>query len=148
NLSASALILIGISIGAGPVLAQQKQETKTYSVGEPLGVSGNPASDGNFQAMSSNVKVYGAIYSAESCSYDEATGLIVVPNRGLPQSMQTNDAWVSLINHDGSVHTVKWIGVQRADERKNLSTPLILNEPFGSDIMKGILHLADRDGGT
>jgi hypothetical protein len=148
NLTASALILIGISVGASPVLAQQNQETKPYSVGKPLGVFGNPASNENFQAMSSNVKVYGAIYSAESCSYDEESGLIVVPNRGLPQSMQTNDAWVSLINHDGSVHTVKWIGVQRSDERKNLSTPLVLNEPFGSDIMKGILYLADRDGGT
>ncbi|MGN6616203.1 MAG: SMP-30/gluconolactonase/LRE family protein [Ilyomonas sp.] len=148
NLTASALILIGISIGASPVLAQQKQETKPYAVGKPLGVFSDPASDGNFQPMSSNVKVYGAIYSAESCSYDAESGLIVVPNRGLPQSIQTNDAWVSLINHDGSVHTLRWIGVQRPDERKNLSTPLVLNEPFGSDIINGILYLADRDGGT
>lgn len=141
-------ILVSTGLLTNPVFAQQTNESKPYSVGKPLGVFGDPASDGNFQAMSSNVKVYGAIYSAESCSYDEESGLIVVPNRGLPQSMQTNDAWVSLINHDGSVHTVKWIGVQRPDERKNLSTPLILNEPFGSDIMKGILYLADRDGGT
>jgi DNA-binding beta-propeller fold protein YncE len=131
-----------------PVLAQQNHEQKPYSVGKPLGVSGNPASDGNFQAITSNVKVYGAIYSAESCSYDPESGLIVVPNRGLPQSMQTNDAWVSLINHDGSVHTLRWIGTQRPEERKSLSPPLILNEPFGSDIMKGILYVADRDGGT
>jgi len=140
--------LISTGFLTNPVFAQQTDESKPYSVGKPLGVSGSPASDGNFQAMSSNVKVYGGIYSAESCSYDAESGLIVVPNRGLPQSMQTNDAWVSLINHDGSVHTVRWIGVQRPDERKKLSPPLILNEPFGSDIMKGILYVADRDGGT
>mgnify|MGYP006314023479 FL=1 len=140
--------LISTGLLTNPVFAQQADESKPYSVGKPLGVSGNPGSDGNFQAMSSNVKVYGGIYSAESCSYDAATGLIVVPNRGLPQNMQTNDAWISLINPDGSVHTLRWIGLQRPDERKNLSTPLVLNEPFGSDIMKGILYVADRDGGT
>ena len=30
--------------------------------------------DGTFEPISSNVKVYGAIYSAESCSYDAARG--------------------------------------------------------------------------
>ena len=140
--------LISTGLLTNPVFAQQADESKPYSVGKPLGVSGNPGSDGNFQAMSSNVKVYGGIYSAESCSYDAATGLIVVPNRGLPQNMQANDAWISLINPDGSVHTLRWIGLQRPDERKNLSTPLILNEPFGSDIINNILYVADRDGGT
>ena len=140
--------LISTGLLTNPVFAQQAGDTTAYSVGKPLGVSRNPATGADFQAISSNVKVYGAIYSAESCSYDAESGLIVVPNRGLPQSMQTNDAWVSLINHDGSVHTVRWIGVQRPDERKKLSPPLILNEPFGSDIMKGILYVADRDGGT
>jgi hypothetical protein len=72
----------------------------------------------------------------------------VVPNRGAPQNVQTNDAWVSLINHDGSVHTLRWIGLQNADERKSLSPPIVLNEPFGSDIVNGLLYVADRDGGT
>lgn len=149
NLVTLALTLVmGLSISTNPVLAQQTQETKPYSVGNPLGLPANPTLDGNFQAITSNVKVYGAIYSAESCSYDAESGLIVVPNRGLSQSMQTNDAWISLINHDGSVHTIKWIGVQNPNERKSLSLPLILNEPFGSDIVNGILYVADRDGGT
>lgn len=126
------------------VLAQTK-EKELYPLGKSLGIT-NP--DGGFEAITSNVKVYGAIYSAESCSYDSESGLIVVLNRGLPQTMQTNDAWVSLINHDGSVHTVRWIGLQTPDERKKLSPALILNEPFGSDIMNGVLYVADRDGGT
>ena len=44
-------------------------------------------------------------------------GLIVVPNRGVPQNVQTNNAWVSFINHDGSVHTARWIGVQNPADR-------------------------------
>jgi hypothetical protein len=94
------------------------------------------------------VKVYGAIYSAESCSYDPVRGVIVVPNRGVPQSVQTNNAWVSFINHDGSVHTARWIGVQNSPDRSNLTPPLVLNEPLGSDIANGMLYVADRDGGT
>jgi hypothetical protein len=118
-------------------------------VGNRLGLPINPAADGAFEATSSNVKVYGAIYSAESCSYDAARGLIVVPNRGVPQNVQTNNAWVSFINHDGSVHTARWIGVQNpGDQRSSLTPPLVLNEPYGSDIVNGVLYLADRDGGA
>jgi hypothetical protein len=108
----------------------------------------NPAADGTFQPMSSNVKVYGAIYSAESCSYDEGRGVLVVPNRGVGQNVETNNAWVSFINHDGSVHTARWIGIQNAAQRANLKPPLVLNEPLGSDIANGMLYVADRDGGT
>jgi hypothetical protein len=93
--------------------------------------------------------VYGAIYSAESCSYDPARDLIVVPNRGVSQSVQTNNAWISLLNHDGSVHTARWIGIQNPGaQRDNLNPKLVLNEPLGSDIVNGVLHVADRDGGT
>jgi hypothetical protein len=107
------------------------------------------STDGTFNPISSNVKVYGAIYSAESCSYDPVRNLIVVPNRGVPQGVQANNAWVSLINHDGSVHTARWIGVQNpGNQRSAMNPPLVLNEPFGSDIVNGILYLADRDGGT
>jgi DNA-binding beta-propeller fold protein YncE len=74
--------------------------------------------------------------------------VIVVPNRGVPQNVRTNDGWVSFINHDGSVHTARWIGVQSSGVRANLTPPLVLNEPFGSDIVGGILYLVDRDGGT
>jgi hypothetical protein len=107
-----------------------------------------PTPDRAFEPISSNVKVYGAIFSAESCSYDAERGLIVVPNRGVPQNVQTNDAWVSLINSDGSVHTARWIGVQSPAARSNLAPPLVLNEPFGSDVARGMLYVADRDGGT
>jgi hypothetical protein len=142
---AAALV---ISVVPGPALAQESQATQPFYVGNPLGLPVQPAADGAFEAISSNVKVYGAIYSAESCSYDAERGVIVVPNRGVPQHVQTNDAWVSLINHDGSVHTARWIGVQNPTDRADLAPPLVLNEPLGSDISGGLLYVADRDGGT
>jgi hypothetical protein len=109
----------------------------------------NPAPDGKFDPMSKNVKVYGAIYSAESCSYDPIRGVIVVPNRGVGQNLQTNNAWISFINHDGSVHTARWVGIQNpGDQRSTMKPALVLNEPLGSDIANGVLYLADRDGGT
>ena len=142
--------LLAIGMAAGALLAQQPpQGPQPYFVGNRLGLPINPAADGSFEPMSSNVKVYGSIYSAESCSYDPGRGLIVVPNRGVPQNVQTNNAWVSFLNHDGSVHTARWIGVQNpGDARANLKPPLVLNEPYGSDIAGGMLYVADRDGGT
>ena len=143
-------LLIGVAVGA--LVAQQPAGPtgpQPYFVGNRLGLPINPAPDGAFTPMSNNVKVFGAIYSAESCSYDADRGVIVVPNRGVPQNVQTNNAWVSFINHDGSVHTARWIGIQNpGDQRSNSTPPVVLNEPFGSDIANGILYLADRDGGT
>jgi hypothetical protein len=130
------------------LLAQQPQVPQPYVVGNPLGLPITPSPTAPFGPVSSNVKVYGAIYSAESCSYDAARGVIVVPNRGVSQSVQVNDAFVSFINHDGSVHTARWIGVQSSADRGKMTPALVLNEPFGSDIANGMLYVADRDGGT
>jgi hypothetical protein len=140
-----------LAIGATPraAIAQQPSPApQPFSVGNQLGLPVTPAADRAFEAISPNVKVYGSIYSAESCSYDTQRGVIVVPNRGVPQNVQTNNAWVSFINHDGSVHTARWIGVQGPAERAALTPPLVLNEPYGSDIANGMLYVADRDGGT
>ena len=134
---------------AGASLAQQAaQGPQPFAVGNRLGLPVMPAADGAFNPVSSNVKVYGAIYSAESCSYDPARGVIVVPNRGVPQNVQTNNAWISFINHDGSIHTARWLGIQSPTERAAMTPPLVLNEPYGSDIVNGLLYVADRDGGT
>ena len=145
-------VAVGIAIMSSTPNAQQQPAAtgpQPYFVGNRLGLPITPAPDGAFTPMSRNVKVYGAIYSAESCSYDPTRGVIVVPNRGVAQNVQTNNAWVSFINHDGSVHTARWIGIQNpGEQRTNLTTPLILNEPLGSDIANGMLYVADRDGGT
>jgi hypothetical protein len=137
------------AIAPSALCAQQPAaQPQPYTVGNPLGLPVTPAPDGKFEAISPNVKVFGSLYSAESCSYDATRGVIVVPNRGVPQNVQTNNAWVSFINHDGSVHTARWIGVQSPAERAALTPPLVLNEPYGSDIANGMLYVADRDGGT
>jgi len=146
--SITSLVLVA-GIAASPALAQQQGPTPgPYFVGNPLGLPVNPAADGAFAPMSNNVKVFGAIYATESCSYDAERDLIVAPARGVNQAVQENNAFVALINHDGSVHTARWIGVQNPPQRAVLQPPLVLNEPFGSDIEGGVLYLADRDGGT
>jgi hypothetical protein len=144
---ATAVTLVAGAMGH-PALAQQPQGPQPFFVGNRLGLPVNPGADGAFDAISPNVKVYGAIYSAESCSYDPARGVIVVANRGVPQNVQANNAWISFINHDGSVHTARWLGVQNPADRGTLQPSLVLNEPYGSDIANGHLYVADRDGGT
>jgi hypothetical protein len=139
---------LAISLLAAPALAQQPEAPRPYSVGNPLGLPVTATPGRDFEAISPNVKVFGAIYSAESCSYDAERGVIVVPNRGVPQNVQANDAWISFINHDGSVHTARWIGVQGPADRTRTTPQLVLNEPYGSDIARGMLYVADRDGGT
>ena len=149
-MTGAATLVIGMAVGV--LVAQAPQAPagpQPYSVGNRLGMPINPAPDGKFDPMSKNVKVYGAIYSAESCSYDPTRGVIVVPNRGVGQNLQTNNAWISFINHDGSVHTARWVGIQNpGDQRSTMKPALVLNEPLGSDIANGVLYLADRDGGT
>ena len=149
--TAGAVTLLG-HLAVAPLTAQQPAAPagpQPFTVGNRLGLPIAPAPDGKFDPMSNNVKVYGAIYSAESCSYDPGRGVIVVPNRGVAQNVQTNNGWISFINHDGSVHTARWVGIQNPGEpRTTMTTPLVLNEPLGSDIANGVLYLADRDGGT
>jgi len=145
-----AAVTFAIGIAPGISLAQQPAPgPQPFFVGNRLGLPITPAPNATFTPMSSNVKVYGAIFSAESCSYDPDRGVIVVPNRSVGQNVQTNNAFVSLINHDGSVHTARWIGVQNpGSDRTSLTPALVLNEPAGSDINNGMLYVADRDGGT
>jgi len=146
---AAVTLLAGVAVGN--LLAQQNAPAgpAPYSVGNRLGLPITPGADGAFTPMSDNVKVYGSVYSAESCSYDPVRKVIVVPNRGVGQNVRTNDAWITFLNHDGSVHTSRWVGVQNpGDQRNNMTPPLILNEPLGSDVVNGVLYLADRDGGT
>lgn len=130
----AASLLLNQSASGQP--APSSAPPPAFEAGRPLGVT----NEGQYTPTSSNVKVYGAIVNAESCSYERVRNLIVVANRGANQDEVPNDGFVSLINHDGSVHTAKWIGLNR--------NGLVLNQPFGSDIHNGRLYLADSDGGT
>ncbi len=142
--AAAATLLTAVAL-----TANAQQAPPTSPVGNPLGLPVAPAADGKFNPISPNVKVYGSVYSAESCTYDPERGLIVIPNRGVPQNIEVNNAWITLMNHDGSVHTSRWIGLQTPGaQRDGMNPPLKLNEPYGSDLVNGVLYLADRDGGT
>lgn len=101
-----------------------------------------PAAQGAFKAgeplkTTPNVKVFGSFRFSESLSYDADRDLIVSVNAGIAQDVVPNDGYVSLINPDGSVHTLKWIGVTRDG--------LTLNHPLGSHIANGLLYVADID---
>lgn len=103
-----------------------------FQAGEPLGAV-NEA--GVATPMSSNVKVYGSFRFAESCTFDPQRNLILAMNAGVPNELQENDGYVSLINPDGSVHTAKWIGATRDG--------LTLHHPLGSAIQDGVLYTVD-----
>lgn len=145
-----ALALVAV---AGVAVAQTAPAARDYYVGyQGVGVPIAPPAAGpsaGFAPASSNVRVFGALYSVESCVYDATRGVIMAPSRGVSQAVRANDAWIALINHDGSVHTPRWIGVQNSGaERDTMNPPLVLNEPYGSAAHKGVLYLADRDGGV
>lgn len=146
---APSLVLCS-ALAAGVATAQPAPAgPQPYAVGNPVGMPTTATPGSTFAAVSPNVKMFGALYSVESCSYDPVRNLIVAPNRGVAQNVQTNNAWIALINHDGSVHTPRWIGWQNPGAQRDTSQPpLVLNEPLGSDIEGGLLYLADRDGGT
>src|SRR4028119_1340443 len=58
-----------------------------FEAGRPLGIM----SEGKYAPLSPNVKVYGAVVSAESCVYDATRDLIMVVNRGANQNEVPND---------------------------------------------------------
>jgi hypothetical protein len=82
-----------------------------------------------------NVRVYGGFHFAESCSYDPVRDLYIAPSVGNRGPDFENDGYVSLINPDGSVHTLKWIGETRDG--------LTLNDPLGSDVANGFFYVVD-----
>ena len=116
--------LVSVLFAAGSAAAQQASTpaTQSFAAGTPL-------------KLTPNTKVYGSFRFAESLSYDAERDLYVAVNAGMAQDVVPNDGYVSLINPDGSVHTLKWIGVNR--------NGLTLNHPLGSDIANGRLYVVD-----
>jgi hypothetical protein len=84
-----------------------------------------------------NVRVFGSFHFTESCSYDPVRDLYVAPSLGNRGEGFENDGYVSLINPDGTVHTLKWIGATRDG--------LTLNDPLGSDVINGRLYVVDAN---
>ena len=116
--------LCGLSVASAQQAPAPAAAEQPFVAGQPL-------------KMTPNARTYGGFRFAESISYDARRDLYVAPSAGMAQQVVPNDGYVSLINPDGSVHTLKWIGVNR--------NGLTLNHPLGSDIMNDLLYLADID---
>ena len=63
--SLAGAVPLAVAIVAAAVPGQQPQGPQPYVVGNRLGLPVTPGGSAPFDPMSSNVKVYGAIYSAE-----------------------------------------------------------------------------------
>lgn len=121
-MTAAALLALGASGPATATAQAQEAAEQPFMAGAPL-------------ELSSNAKTFGGFRFAESMAYDEVRDLYVAVNAGIAQDVIPNDGYISLINPDGTTHTLKWIGVDR--------NGLTLNHPLGSDIINGMLYVAD-----
>ena len=121
-MTAAALLALGAAGPATATAQAQEAAEQPFMAGAPL-------------ELSSNAKTFGGFRFAESMAYDEVRDLYVAVNAGIAQDVIPNDGYISLINPDGTTHTLKWIGVDR--------NGLTLNHPLGSDIINGMLYVAD-----
>ena len=124
SIVAGVCLILGVSSAALAQSAAAPPSSQPFQAGQPL-------------KTTPNVKVYGSFRFSESLSYDADRDLYVSVNAGMSQEMAPNDGYVSLINPDGTAHTLKWIGVNRRG--------LTLNHPLGSDIANGFLYVVDID---
>jgi len=122
--SVFAGVMISVAVSSLAFAQAPAGGAQPFKAGEPL-------------KTTPNVKVFGSFRFSESLSYDTDRDLIVSVNAGMAQEVVANDGYVSLINPDGTVHTPKWIGVNR--------NGLTLNHPLGSDIAGGMLYVVDID---
>jgi len=141
---ACLLAAAGIAVLAGSASLAAAQQPPTvdrtttegadsFVPGRPLGVS----LDGDYTAISDNVRVFGSFRFSESCVFDPGRDLIVAINRGMSRTEIENDGYVSLIHPDGRVHTTKWIGETRDG--------LWLDDPLGSAVLDRVLYVVDVD---
>jgi sugar lactone lactonase YvrE len=123
-------LALAIAAAAATLAQAQAQPPAGDASAKPF-VAGTPLK------QQPNVKTYGGFRFAESVSYDAERDLYVAVNAGIAQDVVPNDGYISLVNPDGTAHTLKWIGVNRDG--------LTLNHPLGSDIANGRLYVADID---
>jgi sugar lactone lactonase YvrE len=124
------VVLTFLAAAFGSITAGQAQQPPAAAADQPF-VAGTPLK------LTPNAKTYGGFRFAESISYDPDRDLYVAVNAGISQELIPNDGYVSLVNPDGTAHTLKWIGVNR--------NGLTLNHPLGSDIINGRLYVVDID---
>lgn len=123
--SIQVISLVSVLATASSAFAQTPSPSSPrFDAGKPL-------------EQTANAKTYGGFRFSESISYDPVRDLYVALNAGMPQNLVPNDGYVTLVNPDGTTHTLKWIGINR--------NGLTLNHPLGSDIINNTLYVADID---
>ena len=124
----------GYAVIAGVIFCwQQAAFAQSIQTADPLSTI-NEA--GEAVTMTDNVKVYGSFHFSESCTFDHERNLIIAMNAGNRVEEDDDDGYVSLINPDGSAHTIRWIGANRDG--------LELHDPIGSAVRNGVLYTVDR----
>lgn len=116
------VLILALVISSLSACAESPRAQEPFVAGQPL-------------ETTPNVRVYGSFHFAESCSYDPVRDVYIAPSVGNRGPEFENDGYVSLINPDGTVHTLKWIGETR--------TGLTLNDPLGSDVARGRFYVVD-----
>ncbi|MDG2316497.1 MAG: SMP-30/gluconolactonase/LRE family protein [Gammaproteobacteria bacterium] len=125
--------LSGYTVIVGMMICwQQAAFAQLIQIANPLSTINEV---GEVVTMTDNVKVYGSFHFAESCTFDSERNLIIVMNAGNRIEEGDDDGYVSLINPDGSAHTIRWIGVNRDG--------LELHDPIGSAVRNGLLYTVD-----
>ena len=154
--TAAIALLVGLALGTalGTATAQQGPPAAPaapvpYFVGNRLGMPINPAADGMFNAdVQQREGLRLGLFGRELLVRSGSQGHRRAESRRRPERADQRRV-DHLPQPDGSVHTSRWVGVQNPGaQRDNMTPPLVLNEPLGSDIANGVLYLADRDGGT
>src|SRR5688500_6051574 len=111
NQLCTALMIAGATVAAWSAVASAKVAAQTQPpAGDP---ASKPFAAGTPLKQQPNVKTYGGFRFAESVSYDAERDLYVAVNAGMAQDVVPNDGYISLVNPDGTAHTLKWIGVNR-----------------------------------
>ena len=126
--------LSGYAVVTGVIICwQQAAFAQSIQTADPLSTINEV---GEAVTMTDNVKVYGSFHFAESCTFDLEKNLIIAMNAGNRIEEDDDDGYVSLINPDGSAHTIRWIGASRDG--------LELHDPIGSAVRNGLLYTVDR----
>jgi len=113
-----AAVALTIGLGAGAsMLSSRRQAPSRFFVGNRLGPSNHSRTEQHLYADLLEREGIRRDFSAESCSYDPGRGRDRCAEPQRRSERANHNAWVSFINHDGSVHTARWIGVPESRRR-------------------------------
>ena len=136
RLRSAGLALLPVFLGLAACGPTESGEVDGAGMAEGSATQAGSAA-GQASAAQESPRIYGSFHFAESCSYDPSRDLYVAPNLANRGPGNENDGFVSLINPDGTVNTLRWI--EGSEDGPTLDNPL------GSDIVDGVFYVADAN---